>query len=178
MSDLKQFSLEEVKKHNTASDCWTVIHNKVSRPSEFNETKMAKVSLLFLGLRCNEILSRTSRWWRNHAWKCRHGCHWRLWRCWVSQICFHSIIYYQISHSSDARELLKDYLIGELVESERTEFKSQYVYTGDNKEGGPTPLFWVIGKYRLRKFWSYLTLGGSDFSHNSHNLFFWYPFSW
>ena len=48
-------------------------------------------------------------------------------------------------HSSDARELLKDYLIGELVESERTEFKSQYVYTSDNKEGGPTPLFWVLG---------------------------------
>ena len=44
---------------------------------------------------------------------------------------------------------MKDYLIGELVESERTEFKSQYVYTGDNKEGGPTPLFWVIGKYRF-----------------------------
>ena len=48
-------------------------------------------------------------------------------------------------HSSDARELLKDYLIGELIESERTEFKSQYVYTSDNKEGGPTPLFWVLG---------------------------------
>ena len=54
----------------------------------------------------------------------------------------------KLSHSSDARELLKDYLIGELVESERTEFKSQYVYTGDNKEGGPTPLFWVIGKFK------------------------------
>ena len=86
MSDLKQLSLEEVKKHNTASDCWTVIHNKVSRSADFNETKITQILFLFLGLRCNEILSRASRWWRNHAWKCRHGCHWRLWRCWVSQL--------------------------------------------------------------------------------------------
>ena len=64
----------------------------------------------------------------------------------------------KFSHSSDARELLKDYLIGELVESERTEFKSQYVYTGDNKEGGPTPLFWVIGKL-FRHFRLFLCLG-------------------
>ena len=52
-----------------------------------------------------------------------------------------------VGHSSDARILLADYLIGELREEDRApEFKSQFVYTGDNKEGGPTPLFWVLGK--------------------------------
>jgi len=51
-----------------------------------------------------------------------------------------------VGHSSDARILLADYLIGELREEDRApEFKSQFVYTGDNKEGGPTPLFWVLG---------------------------------
>ena len=29
MAELTQYSLEEIKKHNTASDCWTVVHNKV-----------------------------------------------------------------------------------------------------------------------------------------------------
>ena len=53
-----------------------------------------------------------------------------------------------VGHSSDARILLADYLIGELREEDRApEFKSQFVYTGDNKEGGPTPLFWVLGKF-------------------------------
>ena len=52
-----------------------------------------------------------------------------------------------VGHSSDARILLADYLIGELREEDQApEFKSQFVYTGDNKEGGPTPLFWVLGK--------------------------------
>merc|ERR1711980_24909 len=110
MSDLKQLSLEEVKKHNTASDCWTVIHNKVYDVTKFlvEHPGGEEIMLESAGMVATEGFE-------------------------------------DVGHSSDARELLKDYLIGELVESERTEFKSQYVYTGDNKEGGPTPLFWVIG---------------------------------
>ena len=58
-----------------------------------------------------------------------------------------------VGHSSDARILLADYLIGELREEDRApEFKSQFVYTGDNKEGGPTPLFWVLGKSVFKSF--------------------------
>ena len=52
----------------------------------------------------------------------------------------------RLGHSTDARTLLADYLIGELAEEDQTEYKSQYVYTDQNQEGGPTPIKWVIGK--------------------------------
>ena len=65
-----------------------------------------------------------------------------------------------LGQSSDARTLLEDYLIGELAEADRTEYKNQYVYTDQNKEGGPTPMKWVAGmsvfrdrKHILQKFY-------------------------
>jgi hypothetical protein len=41
---------------------------------------------------------------------------------------------------------LDDYYIGELREEDQSTYKSQYVHTDANKEGGPTPIIWVIGK--------------------------------
>ena len=44
---------------------------------------------------------------------------------------------------------MAEYYIGDLAESDRVaEYKSQYVYTEQNKEGGPTPLKWVVGTSR------------------------------
>merc|ERR1712021_254384 len=102
--------LTEVIKHNSASDCWTVVHNKVYDVTKFlvEHPGGEEIMLESAGMDATEGFE-------------------------------------DVGHSSDARELLKDYLVGELIESERTEFKSQYVYTSDNKEGGPTPLFWVLG---------------------------------
>lgn len=49
-----------------------------------------------------------------------------------------------VGHSADARTLLADYLVGDLAEADRSEYKNQYVYTDTNKEGGPVPIVWVI----------------------------------
>merc|ERR1711962_232951 len=107
----KIFSLEEVKKHNTASDCWMVVHNKVYDVTKFlaEHPGGEEIMLESAGADSTEGFE-------------------------------------DVGHSSDARILLADYLIGDLREEDRApEFKSQFVYTGDNKEGGPTPLFWVLG---------------------------------
>ena len=42
--------------------------------------------------------------------------------------------------------MLEDYYIGELDPKDHKEYKNQYVYTDSNKEGGPVPIIWVIGK--------------------------------
>ena len=49
----KVFSLEEVKKHNTASDCWMIVHNKVrwklkrnpAKPNQPEQTQTYKPNL-------------------------------------------------------------------------------------------------------------------------------------
>ena len=150
----KVFSLEEVKKHNTASDCWMVIHNKVRYI-----LRVAPIANFRFGIYGSYIVGQQLYPWT------------------VQTSTIHDIQVYDVTkflsehpggeeimlesagadstegfedvgHSSDARILLADYLIGELREEDRApEFKSQFVYTGDNKEGGPTPLFWVLGKF-------------------------------
>ena len=51
-----------------------------------------------------------------------------------------------VGHSADARELLEDYLVGDLREEDHKSYTNQYVYTDKEKTGGSLPISWLVGK--------------------------------
>ena len=56
-----------------------------------------------------------------------------------------------VGHSADARELLQDYLVGDLRQEDHKSYTNQYVYTDKEKTGGSLPISWLIGKYVLNR---------------------------
>ncbi|CBY24561.1 unnamed protein product [Oikopleura dioica] len=50
-----------------------------------------------------------------------------------------------VGHSADARELLTDYLLGDLREEDHKSYTNQYVYTDKEKTGGSLPISWLVG---------------------------------
>ncbi|CAG5098508.1 Oidioi.mRNA.OKI2018_I69.XSR.g15734.t1.cds [Oikopleura dioica] len=50
-----------------------------------------------------------------------------------------------VGHSADARELLQDYLVGDLRQEDHKSYTNQYVYTDKEKTGGSLPISWLIG---------------------------------
>lgn len=78
-------TLEEVKKHNTRSSVWFVIHNKVYDVTKFMDEHPGGEEVLLeqAGKNASEIFE-------------------------------------DVSHSADAKDLMKNYLVGELPEDERT----------------------------------------------------------
>lgn len=78
-------TLEEVKKHNTRSSVWFVIHNKVYDVTKFMDEHPGGEEVLLeqAGKNASEIFE-------------------------------------DVSHSADAKDLMKNYLVGELPENERT----------------------------------------------------------
>ncbi|XP_063908761.1 cytochrome b5 [Zophobas morio] len=88
----KQYSLEEVKKHNDNQSTWIVIHNNVYDVTVFlNEHPGGEEVLL-------EQAGKDG-----------------------------SEAFEDVGHSSDARELMKKYQIGEIIESERKPVKEKNV---------------------------------------------------
>lgn len=86
----KQYTLEEVKKHNDNKSSWIVIHNNVYDVTKFLNDHPGGEEILL-----------------EHAGK--DG----------------SESFEDVGHSSDARELMTKYKIGEIVESERKPVKQK-----------------------------------------------------
>ncbi|XP_070574861.1 cytochrome b5-like isoform X2 [Ptychodera flava] len=79
MSELKQYSLEEIEQHYNGQSCWIIIHKKVYDVTKFLEEHPGGEEVLL-----------------------EQGGH------------NASESFEDVGHSTDAREMMKDYLIGEL----------------------------------------------------------------
>lgn len=84
MAELKTYSLEEVKKHNTPESCWFVIHDKVYDVTAFLNDHPGGEEVLHeqAGLVSTEPFE-------------------------------------DVGHSTDAREMMEEYCIGQLTEEDK-----------------------------------------------------------
>ncbi|KAK2164065.1 hypothetical protein LSH36_69g03040 [Paralvinella palmiformis] len=96
----KQFTLEEVKKHNTAKDLWFTIHDKVYDVTKFIEEHPGG----------EEVLLEQGGGFATESFE-------------------------DVGHSTDARELMKTYEIGEVAEADREGKKSSTKTTPSSPEG-------------------------------------------
>ncbi|XP_074646344.1 cytochrome b5-like [Tubulanus polymorphus] len=83
-ADLKQFTLEEVKKHNDSRSCWIVIHDIVYDVTKFLEEHPGG----------EEVLLEQAGSFGTEPFE-------------------------DVGHSTDARELMKDFVIGEIVDADK-----------------------------------------------------------
>ena len=133
----KVFSLEEVGKHNTGKDCWMVIHNKVNNwwliYWEINKAEVKHWSKVY----------DVTKFLSEHP-----GGEEILLECAGVDA---TEGFEDVGHSADARELLQDYLVGDLRQEDHKSYTNQYVYTDKEKTGGSLPISWLIGKYLLNR---------------------------
>ncbi|KAI7861916.1 cytochrome b5 [Spinellus fusiger] len=85
------YTLEQVEKHNTNSDCWFIVHNKVYNITEFAMEHPGGEDILFseAGKDVTEAFE-------------------------------------DIGHSTDARDIMEKYYVGELEESAHTNHKKYH----------------------------------------------------
>ncbi|XP_074616755.1 cytochrome b5-like isoform X1 [Acropora palmata] len=98
----KKFSLEEVKKHNSARSTWLVIHNQVFDVTTFLDEHPGG----------EEVLLEQAGGDSSESFE-------------------------DVGHSSDARELLMTYLIGELTDEDKIPSKSKALQSAFFEEGKP-----------------------------------------
>ncbi|WAR11743.1 CYB5-like protein [Mya arenaria] len=105
MTELKSFSLKEVKEHNDSKSTYLVIYDQVYDVTKFLEEHPGG----------EEVLLEQAGGDATDAFE-------------------------DVGHSTDARELMKDYLVGDIVESDKKNRKKQWldrmVDTPGNCHGG------------------------------------------
>uniref|UniRef100_A0A8D8AWA5 Cytochrome b5 n=1 Tax=Culex pipiens TaxID=7175 RepID=A0A8D8AWA5_CULPI len=89
MADLKQFTLAEVAKHNTAADLWMIIDDKVYDVTKFQAEHPGGEEVLV------EAAGKDA-----------------------------TTEFVDVGHSSDAKEQMKQFVVGEIIEAERKKKKA------------------------------------------------------